>query len=230
MNRVYDYYIYRITCLLDGRTYVGKRYISGWEDYYGSGDHIKNAVKKYGKENFSREILLELHDITNNEVKKIESLYIRLEWKRGHGEFNHSANSYGGDRYADMPEELYKEEIKKLSESHLIAMNRPEVRKKLSDASLELWKDPEYREKQVEAHLGNKSHLGFKCSEESRRRISESHLGQVAWNKGLKGELRPKYRFQKPDGSYHDTPTPNKTKRYHPNWILLGRIDQLPND
>ena len=35
---------------------------------------------------------------------------------------------------------------------------------------------------------GNNAHLGFKNSEESRKLMSESHVGQVAWNKDLTKE------------------------------------------
>ena len=33
-------------------------------------------------------------------------------------------------------------------------------------------------------NIGNKNHLGFKHSEESRKKISQNNLGKVAWNKG----------------------------------------------
>lgn len=36
-------------------------------------------------------------------------------------------------------------------------------------------------------HAGYKSNLGKKFSAEWRKKISEGHMGQVAWNKGLKG-------------------------------------------
>lgn len=48
-------YVYKITNLINGKTYVGQRKIvrdKTWEDYYGSGKLIKQAITKYGKENF----------------------------------------------------------------------------------------------------------------------------------------------------------------------------------
>lgn len=53
--------IYKITNLIDGKVYIGKRQRSKREflnsDYYGSGKYIQRAIKKHGKENFKREIL-----------------------------------------------------------------------------------------------------------------------------------------------------------------------------
>jgi len=53
--------IYKITNLVNGKEYVGKDE-SSRKRYYGSGKLIVFAIKKYGKENFRKEILFE----TNN--------------------------------------------------------------------------------------------------------------------------------------------------------------------
>lgn len=53
-------YIYLTTNLINNKKYIG-RHKSPIKDnsYYGSGKIIKEALKKYGKENFSVEILEE---------------------------------------------------------------------------------------------------------------------------------------------------------------------------
>src|ERR1039458_3911385 len=52
------YIIYKVTNLIDGKQYCGKHVTDNLDDdYIGTGGkHYKNAVKKYGKENFKREI------------------------------------------------------------------------------------------------------------------------------------------------------------------------------
>lgn len=50
-------YIYKITNLINGKAYVGQHDGSKGQ-YYCSGAALNNAVKKYGKHNFSREILV----------------------------------------------------------------------------------------------------------------------------------------------------------------------------
>ena len=66
-------FVYKITNLLNDRSYIGRKYFwsfrtppgkkrkvkqeSDWKRYYGSCPELKEDIKKYGKEFFSREIL-----------------------------------------------------------------------------------------------------------------------------------------------------------------------------
>lgn len=52
-------YIYCITNLINGKKYVGqrKKTVEKSKSYYGSGVYIKRSIKKYGKDNFKKEIL-----------------------------------------------------------------------------------------------------------------------------------------------------------------------------
>ncbi len=66
-------FVYRITNLINGRKYLGRKYFwsfrtpkgkkrkvkqeSDWRNYYGSCPELKEDIIKYGKQNFSRTIL-----------------------------------------------------------------------------------------------------------------------------------------------------------------------------
>ena len=68
-------FVYLITNLINGKKYIGKKHLfsqktvtvkgkkkktkveSSWKSYFGSNDLLIEDVKKYGKENFKREIL-----------------------------------------------------------------------------------------------------------------------------------------------------------------------------
>ncbi len=68
-------YVYIITNLLSGKKYIGKKFFwsikrkqvnkvrkrykaeSDWQEYWSSSDEVKADVERYGKENFTREII-----------------------------------------------------------------------------------------------------------------------------------------------------------------------------
>ena len=55
-----NHYVYETTNLINGKKYIGKRSCKcpiEEDKYIGSGTILKVAIKKYGKENFKKEIL-----------------------------------------------------------------------------------------------------------------------------------------------------------------------------
>jgi group I intron endonuclease len=52
-----EYYVYLTTNNINGKRYIGKHHGELNDSYLGSGENLIAAVKKYGKENFSKEIL-----------------------------------------------------------------------------------------------------------------------------------------------------------------------------
>jgi group I intron endonuclease len=67
-------YVYKIINKINGKYYIGSSKLSPIESesYYGSGKAINNAIKKYGKFNFTKVILAE----TEGEAKTLESLIL----------------------------------------------------------------------------------------------------------------------------------------------------------
>lgn len=52
------HYVYIITNKIDNKRYIGKHTTENLDDkYFGSSVYLKNAIKKYGKENFTKEII-----------------------------------------------------------------------------------------------------------------------------------------------------------------------------
>ena len=57
------HYIYKTTCTVTGRYYIGMHSTSNLEDgYVGSGKRLWLSIRKYGLENHEREILEFLED------------------------------------------------------------------------------------------------------------------------------------------------------------------------
>lgn len=71
-------YVYLIHCNITNMDYVGLHRSNKFDkNYWGSGSYIKNAVNKYGKENFEQYILLEADDdeeLNSFEYQMIEQL------------------------------------------------------------------------------------------------------------------------------------------------------------
>jgi group I intron endonuclease len=62
--------IYKTINLINGKIYIGQHYTSVDDGYLGSGKYLLNAINKYGKENFKREIL-EFVNIDNVNEREI---------------------------------------------------------------------------------------------------------------------------------------------------------------
>jgi len=58
INRYMKYIIYKTTNIIDGKYYIGCHCTDDENDsYLGSGKHLTSAIKKYGRENFVKEVL-----------------------------------------------------------------------------------------------------------------------------------------------------------------------------
>lgn len=82
------WYIYRITNLINGKTYIGQHmYKSVNDDYFGSGKHLIRSIKRYGRENFRKDILVSrIPDRKHADIA--EQNYIKKERSQGKGEYN----------------------------------------------------------------------------------------------------------------------------------------------
>jgi group I intron endonuclease len=93
-------YIYKTTNLINGKIYIGK---SSKDDpsYLGSGIIIKEAIQKYGVENFIREIIEYCSDdvIDQREIFWIDQMNARI---RGIG-YNIAPGGFGGDNTTTHP-------------------------------------------------------------------------------------------------------------------------------
>lgn len=67
------YLVYRTTCLLNGKIYIGQHQTYDINDgYIGSGSALNEDVEKFGKENFKREILFDFDNFTDMDNKERE--------------------------------------------------------------------------------------------------------------------------------------------------------------
>lgn len=180
-------YIYKITNNLNGKMYIGMHRSKSFdENYWGSGKIIVEAINKYGKDNFSREVILECD--SEDELCKAEERIIRelncVELDEyynlkdgGIGKFpvlsGESNGMYGVHRFGELNPNYGKH--------HVFS---DESRKNMSDA-----------------------HKGKKLSDYHRQRISEGNKGRtVSDETKLKLSIKAKNRV----GWHHTDETKRK--------------------
>lgn len=89
------HYIYKITNLINGMYYYGRHSTQNLNDgYMGSGKYILNAIKKYGKQNFKKEIIE--YAASSEQLWKLEETYITEEMIADKKCYN---AAYGGINY-----------------------------------------------------------------------------------------------------------------------------------
>ena len=157
--------IYKTTNLINGKIYIGKDSKNN-PNYLGSGNLIKLAINKYGRENFKKEILEVC--INNNELSEKERFWIdklnSINKKIG---YNLSEGGIGGCLGCKRSDE---------TKLKITGENNPFFGKKHSDES---------KSKIGKIHKGKVGpNSGKVLSEETKTKISNSKLGLVPWNKG----------------------------------------------
>lgn len=119
-------FIYITTNNINGKRYIGqKKYdnASRWKSYLGSGYHLMNAIKHYGKENFSRDIVDLAY--SEEELNKKEE-----EWIKKYNAVNDSSfyNMVEGGKV--------QESLKRKNSTPVVCISNNLVFKSIVDASL----------------------------------------------------------------------------------------------
>ena len=115
-------FIYITINVVNGKKYIGqKKFRNGWKTYLGSGVAFKNAIKKYGRENFHREIIAIAY--SKEELNNLEIEFIKLHNAVKSDNYYNIAIGGGvvglsGKNHPNYGKHYSNELKKKLSESH----------------------------------------------------------------------------------------------------------------
>ena len=168
------FYVYIHTCP-NGKKYVGlttakpkKRWVSGWG--YKNNSHFTRAIQKYGWNNIEHQVI---EVDTENEMYYLEK-YLIAYYQTNNPDFGYN-KSIGGEAHTLGCHYVFTDEHKKkLSESHKGMHN---------SISTEFKKG---NHPKTEFKKGQKAwNKGIPCSEEKRRKISESLKRRNAIKKEL---------------------------------------------
>ena len=161
------YYIYRITNNINHKTYIGQhKYYKSLlveDDYMGSGVILKKAQKKYGIENFSKEIITIA--MSRSEANVLEKYYIAKERKENtYGCYNIADGGYTSVEFTHTPESRMKAlETRKRNGNLKLS---EETKRKISEAT----------KGRVPWEKGRKR---GPHSEETKRKMSEANKGKA---------------------------------------------------
>jgi hypothetical protein len=162
------HYIYKITCLINGRYYIGMHSTDDPEDgYMGGGKRIKNSVRKHGKDAHRKEILEffeNREDLVGREIQLVNEELLNDPMC-----MNLNLGGEGDIRWAR------ESRRNGAINSNKINWKNPEFVKKMKETAGKtferLWKDPDYRIRLSEG--GRKSFKGRTHTKEVRNKISE---------------------------------------------------------
>lgn len=154
--------IYKTINLVNGKLYIGQDSKND-SNYLGSGSLIKKAIKKYGRENFKKEILE--HCQTKEELNKREIYWIEKLNTIEEG-YNITTGGEGTVGY-----KFTEEQKNKMSQSHKGKKLTNEHKENIGIASKKRWSDLEYKENVKKAQKNGRSKLSIedKILAESRR-------------------------------------------------------------
>jgi group I intron endonuclease len=172
-------YIYKITSKIDGRFYIGKceKTINDSENYFGSGILIKKMIRKYGIENFEKEILFETFD--KEYLNKMEIFFIEKfkSRERKEGGLNIAMGGLGGDTISCHPN------IEIISENY-------------KNWNYKYWTDDKRKERSLKYAGENNPFANKKHKEETKKLISDANKGKLnskETNEKISKTLKRKY-------------------------------------
>lgn len=139
--------IYKTTNLINSKIYVGKT-LTDDPGYYGSGIKITKAIKKYGKENFVREIL---EECTDNKLDEREIYWIdKLQACNDDIGYNISSGGTGGNHYwKTLDQDGYEEQCRKIREGVADRIRPPHTDQTKQKMSENFNRDPDIIEKRA---------------------------------------------------------------------------------
>lgn len=211
--------VYKTTNIINGKIYIGKHSTSNLNDgYIGSGKLLKQAIEKYGVENFDRDIIcicktedeayeMEKSIVNESFVNRDDTYNIIIGGKGIPSGENHPCFGIRGIDHPNFGTKHSDETKRKIGNSRKGYKHSISTKNKISYSNLgkKRTEQQNLRNSQVrtgtklsEEHRSNigKSIKGRKHTEDTKIKISISNskpcpekIGKPTWNKGIKQDV-----------------------------------------
>ena len=220
-------YIYKTTNLINNKIYIGlsTKSVEESTDYYGSGRLINEAIQKYGKDNFVKDILEDGIDDMN--ILKEREIYW-IETLGSHASLNNYNLTLGGDGSLGLSPDA--EWRMKIGEGIKNSPKLEASKRIISEKNKEKWSDLEYKAKMSEIRKGHppypnqiksaiESNKNRVWTEASKEKIRIANTGKSFSDEVNKSKGRPGKSW------YYDPITLKCTMEYEcPPGYIKGRI------
>lgn len=181
------YFVYKTTNLLNGRFYIGKSSKVN-SNYLGSGKLITKAIKKYGVDNFRREILENCDLLEELEKAELFHLNNNLDCFVPKG-YNILHGSNGGDTLTNHPDiEIIKRKMRLARIGKCEGEKNPMYNRKHKPESIK-------KMSEIKKNISYEERYGKDKSDEIKRKFSKTTLGKkVGPRPNIMGDKNPSKR------------------------------------
>lgn len=175
--------VYVTTCSVNGKKYIGKflyNRINDWEKYLGSGRYLKEDIKKYGKDKFTKTIIKDYY--TTEELEKAEEeLILKTNAVYDDNYYNVKLSSVGGDIFTTNPR---KEEIREMRKQQMRGQGNHQYGKPKTEKMINSVKKANSRAIEIEG-------IKYESTSEASRILS---IGHTTIGYRLDSDSYPEYR------------------------------------
>ena len=189
LNITMKYIVYKTVNKTNNKYYIGKHKMltEDFDGYFGSSEVVKNAIAKYGVENFERITLAEFD--TEEECHCAEELYVGDLWitdKNCHNKQPGGKGFSSGENHYTRGNGFTKQHIENLIMARRKRQpHSDETKRKMSESRTGLKRSNEQKSRMSAAQSGeNNPMYGKKHSDDKRKEISDKMKGKRFYNNG----------------------------------------------